>query len=95
MVERAVILSKNHRVGPEDLPDEMARPAERGGAEAGDGRIAPLKEALERPEKEIILRALKAHQGSRQATAEALGINRTTLYKKMKKFGIEMEEAAV
>ena len=45
------------------------------------------------PEKEIILRTLKTHHGSRQATAEALGINRTTLYKKMKRFGIEMEEA--
>ena len=55
----------------------------------GDGRILPLKEALEQPERETIERALAACHGSRQATADALGINRTTLYKKMKRYGIE------
>ena len=32
---------------------------------------------------------LEANQWNRQATAEALGINRTTLYKKMKRLGLE------
>ena len=86
VVERAVVLSKNHRVAPEDLPEEVARAGE---PAAGDGGLRPLKEALERPEQEIILRALRACHGSRQATAQALGINRTTLYKKMKRYGIE------
>jgi len=58
-----------------------------------DGRILPLKTALERPEREIILRALRTFGGSRHATADALGINRTTLYKKMKRYSIEMAEA--
>jgi DNA-binding NtrC family response regulator len=49
----------------------------------------PLKEAMERPERDLILRALAANSGNRQATAEALGINRTTLYKKMKRYAIE------
>ena len=47
---------------------------------------------MERPEREIILRALRTSQGSRQAAAAALGINRTTLYKKMKRYGIEGAE---
>jgi DNA-binding NtrC family response regulator len=93
VMERAVVLSKNHTIGVEDLPDEVAEPGARGTAVADSNGILPLKKALEAPEKEIILRALEANHGSRQATAEALGINRTTLYKKMKRYGIEMAES--
>ncbi|HOM17872.1 MAG TPA: helix-turn-helix domain-containing protein, partial [Thermoguttaceae bacterium] len=49
----------------------------------------PLKQALCLPERQIILDALEAHHWNRQATAAALGINRTTLYKKMKRLGLE------
>jgi DNA-binding NtrC family response regulator len=87
VVERAVILSKDHRVAPADLPEEVARAGE--AAAPDDGRIRPLKDALARPQREIIERALRAFHGSRQAAAAALGINRTTLYKKMKRYGIE------
>lgn len=51
--------------------------------------IVPLSEALEGPERQIILSALKANSWNRNVTADLLGINRTTLYKKMKKLGIE------
>ena len=48
-----------------------------------------LSEALEGPERQIIIEVLKANGGNRNVTADQLGINRTTLYKKMKKLGIE------
>jgi DNA-binding NtrC family response regulator len=48
-----------------------------------------LSEALEGPERSIILQVLKANDWNRNITADQLGINRTTLYKKMKKLGIE------
>ena len=89
LIERAVVLSKNRYLTLDDLPDEVREPKNGGPAAAEDGRVLPLKDALERPEKELILRALKNFHGSRQATADALGINRTTLFKKMRKFGIE------
>jgi len=88
VLERAVILTRSGHITPDDLPEEVASP-KAGDLAGDDGRIVPLKKALERPEKEILLRALKAFHGSRQATAEALDINRTTLYKKMKRYGIE------
>jgi two-component system response regulator HydG len=50
--------------------------------------ILPLKEALEEPEKRIIIQALQALNWNRQETARVLDINRTTLYKKMKKYGL-------
>jgi DNA-binding NtrC family response regulator len=90
VIERAVILTKNAYIAIDDLPEEIRALAAGNGASGnGNGPVVHLKRSLEAPEKEIILRALKAHQGSRQGTAMALGINRTTLYKKMKRYGIE------
>ena len=54
--------------------------------------IVPLKEALEEPEKRIIIQALQAFNWNRQETARVLNINRTTLYKKMKKYGLLIDE---
>jgi DNA-binding NtrC family response regulator len=44
---------------------------------------------LEEPERAIIVQTLREFGGNRNETADALGINRTTLYKKMKKLGLE------
>ena len=52
-----------------------------------------LKEALAEPEKAAIRTALEANNWNRQNTATALRINRTTLYKKMKRYGLEDEAA--
>jgi DNA-binding NtrC family response regulator len=51
-----------------------------------------LSEALEAPERAIIREALELYQWNRNETADALGINRTTLYKKMKR--LQLEDAA-
>lgn len=48
-----------------------------------------LRDAMEAPERQIILQALRDHHWNRAATAEKLGINRTTLYKKMKRLGLD------
>jgi len=53
------------------------------------GIFKSLSEALEEPERQIILEVLRANQWNRNVTADQLGINRTTLYKKMKKLGID------
>ena len=47
--------------------------------------------ALEEPEKRIIQAALRANNWNRQVTAQLLEINRTTLYKKMKRYGLEAD----
>ena len=61
---------------------------------ASHGGHRTLKEALEGPERQIILEVLEANGWNRNATADALGINRTTLYKKMKRLGLEDEAYA-
>ncbi len=44
---------------------------------------------LENLQKEIILRELRSNEGNRSAAAKALGIAKSTLYEKIKKYGIE------
>jgi two-component system nitrogen regulation response regulator NtrX len=53
-----------------------------------DASALPLHEARERFEREYILRALAAQQGNMSRTAEALGVERSNLYRKMRAFGI-------
>jgi len=58
----------------------------------------PLHEARDRFEREYILRALAAQNGNISRTADALGVERSNLYRKMRAFGIgpvrREEEAA-
>jgi DNA-binding NtrC family response regulator len=86
VVERAVLLGKSDTICLEDLPPGLVS--------AGPVAIDPvgtrtLKQAMEGPERRIIFEVLEANQWNRHVTAEALGINRTTLYKKMKRLGLD------
>jgi len=87
-IERATLLSKSTFISPDDLPDTIRQaPAQK----VSDFKPTSLKEAMAGPEKEIIRRALEANHWNRQATAKALQINRTTLFKKMKHYGLYAE----
>lgn len=86
-VERAVVLSKGNEIDIDDLPPRIIQ----------QGQLAPtditfpntsLKKALEGPERTVIEAALRVNNWNRQQTAEMLDINRTTLYKKMRRYGL-------
>jgi DNA-binding NtrC family response regulator len=85
VVERSVLLSRTNEIGVEDLPAHLAAGQPVGVANA-TGKV--LKDAMEAPERAIILEVLETNNWNRNATADALGINRTTLYKKMKRLGL-------
>ena len=91
VMERAVLLSKGPRIGVEDLPPALITQSAAGNPQTYD--LMSLKEAMTRPEKNIIRAALEANNWNRQETAKALQINRTTLYKKMKRYELEAEAA--
>ena len=84
VIERGVILARGTVLMPGDLPPELTKSAP---APSGDRTLA-LKRALEIPEREIIERTLKSQGWNRQKTAHALDINRTTLFNKMRKYGL-------
>ena len=102
VVERAVLLSRDSTLTVDDLPPELLgihhssvphheHPSlATSHVPAGNSTSGKtLRDALEGPEREIILRTLREHHWNRAATAEALDINRTTLYKKMKRLGLD------
>jgi transcriptional regulator with PAS, ATPase and Fis domain len=91
VIERAVVLSRDTRVTVADLPEKLfANHEHRANIEAQLGG-ASLKVALTEPERHLIIQALETSGWNRQKTAKALGINRTTLYKKMKRYDIDFE----
>jgi DNA-binding NtrC family response regulator len=91
VIERAVLLGKSDLIGLDDLPRGVAAVGQISVPSLG---MRTLKEALEGPERQIILDVLETHDWNRFATAEVLGINRTTLYKKMKRLGLEEHQHA-
>ena len=89
VLERAVLLSKNQYIDVEDLPQILMTQSQ---ATLQQGyKPMSLKEAMTEPEIAIIRAGLVANNWNRQKTAKALQINRTTLYKKMKRYGLEGE----
>ena len=85
-IERSVVLSRGPQIEASSLPPHITRP--RGRPLTMSQEILPLKQALEEPEKLIIQRALELNGWNRQQTADMLEVNRTTLFHKMKKYGL-------
>ncbi|MHB1042042.1 MAG: sigma-54-dependent transcriptional regulator [Eubacteriales bacterium] len=87
MCERAVLMSTGPVLGVEDLPATLKKKSRRynwlneipGGS---------LKEIVSEVEREIVLRALEEHNWNRSAAAQALKMNRSSFYAKLKELGI-------
>lgn len=86
VIERAIILTKGPIITPEDFPESLSNVKRRVQSFANDN--LKLKDALKSPEKGLITKALESVSWNRNEAARILGINRTTLYKKMIKFGL-------
>jgi DNA-binding NtrC family response regulator len=93
VVERSIVLAKSDVVTLQDLPEHIRRedPEQHYAYNRLLGNSG-LKSALADPERQIIIDALEQNGWNRQDTARVLGINRTTLYKKMKKYDISYEK---
>ncbi|GMV97150.1 MAG: sigma-54-dependent Fis family transcriptional regulator [Phycisphaerae bacterium] len=89
VVERAVVLTRRRHIQVDDLPEHLLEEVRSAPAVEGVYRPTSLKAALEGPERQIIEQALRSNNWNRQLTAQILEINRTTLYKKMKRYGLE------
>ncbi len=87
-VERACILVRGNCLQQKDLPDSIK--ASNAGTQSSTVKGSfSLKSALKHPERDIILDALAHTNWNCTRTASYLGINRTTLYNKMKLYGIK------
>lgn len=99
--ERLVGISEGDALGMEDIADEVrehgrARPKETTAAPAAAGESVTTREEVSRRfpddaptgERDLLLRTLEEHRWNRGTAAAALGIDRSTLWRKMKRLGI-------
>jgi DNA-binding NtrC family response regulator len=82
VIDHAIIIAKQDRILPKDLPRSLLQ------------RPLPTQESttLQDYEKNLILKTLQETKWNKHKAAKRLNINRSTLYGKMKRFGLEKDE---
>jgi PAS domain S-box-containing protein len=91
IIEYATVVCKNSHIRMQHLPDYMKA---KGGAKVGEDSVKDGADtfSLQELEKSFYLEALKRNDWKRSATAAQLGIHPTTLWRKLKRLGIELRE---
>lgn len=98
IMERAVILDVDNVIGKDDLPDVIVGMRKVGSQNAEGPTKEPalpdsLKDALKDPERVYILKILEEVGWNKKKAAQKLGVNRTTLYNKLRKHNLISESA--
>jgi DNA-binding NtrC family response regulator len=83
-IERAAILARSDIVEPDDLPPHVSA-----GLQLGPSPALPRQITLADAERFHILQTLERFGRNHSGAAEALGIGRTTLWRKLKEYGID------
>ena len=83
-IERAAILARGDVVEPTDLPPHVSA-----GLHLGPSPQLPRQTTLADAERVHILQTLERFGRNHSSAAEALGIGRTTLWRKLKEYGID------
>jgi DNA-binding NtrC family response regulator len=87
IMERAVILQEGEQVDVEDLPDKVrTRCSGRRGI-----NIDKAQMTLEELEKEYLISVLEETNWQKKKASSILGINASTLYRKIQRYGLERE----
>lgn len=86
VLERALSAIEGDTIGLQDLPFYLQRSRQN----TTDGNQPSLKDVQARTEKEAIRYALKESNNNKAKAAGVLGIHRTLLYKKMKKYNLPL-----
>jgi two-component system, NtrC family, nitrogen regulation response regulator NtrX len=88
LIERLMIVVPQDKIEPLHLPAELFRAS----SQMAQQPNATLHEARDAYEREFILRKLEENQWHMTRTAEALGLERSHLYRRMRSLGITAEE---
>ena len=86
IIEYAFVLCRDGEIRPEHLPQDLVR---RVAGVPQPASPAPKLNLIAQAEAEAIRQALMRNQGSKQKTALEMGLHKTTLWRKMKKLGID------
>ena len=82
VIERAVVLSGSGKIDVSELPDRLK-------TVRSDKNVQTLKARLDYYEEKIIKDALQTHAWNKDEVARELDVDLATLYRKIKKLGIE------
>ncbi|QEK13705.1 AAA family ATPase [Crassaminicella thermophila] len=89
VIERAInLLDSDLIIKPKHLPKRLTK--DKGKIYRRENKS--LKDMVEELEKEIILECLKENKGNKNRTAKELGISRLGLYKKIERYGLEIDK---
>ena len=88
-MEYAVVLARQAQIGIKELPAEVQLPVALQKSDRNHGRDAGVQN-LDDLERNAILQALAQCHGNKKKAAQVLGIQRPTLYNKMKRYAIEL-----
>ncbi len=88
-IEYAVVLARQGMIGVKELPAEIQLPTALQQTELGALTRSGVQ-SLDDVERNAILQALAECRGNKKKAAELLGIQRPTLYNKMKRYAIEL-----
>jgi transcriptional regulator of acetoin/glycerol metabolism len=94
VLRTALALREGHRIGLEDLPEEIVRSAAAPAASARPAEAVPAEAslgALEYAERDAILACLQKCRWNVTLAARQLDVSRNTLYRKMKNLNIRVE----
>jgi transcriptional regulator with PAS, ATPase and Fis domain len=86
IIEHAFVLCKGDRIDLDCLPKEITVNQEK---ISSPTMLPPGETPIDRAEAEVIERTLKKHDGNRIKAAKELGLDRTTLWRKIKKHALK------
>lgn len=90
VLERAAVLAEGPLITLEDLPPNVAHYCQEDGVSVeGDPRDDSFEGRTGKLEQDLILEALEQFHWNKTKAAESLGLKRTTLQYKIKKYGLE------
>jgi DNA-binding NtrC family response regulator len=85
VLERAVLLSEEEAIGEADLRFDRHAPG-------GDEEAEPWSLTLDEVERRHLVRVLRHERRNVARAAERLGVPKSSLYQKLKRFGIDLSE---
>ena len=88
VVESMVVVDYDGLLDMDDLPEELAEPAEPAAEPATQSLTGLVGRSLEDLERLFIAETLRVTGGNREEAAKMLGIGERTLYRKIKEFGL-------
>ncbi len=87
-VERVVIMIQKQKISADDLPESNARRE----PPAASFRFPSFKEANDAYQREFILHKISEADGNVSKASDAMGVDRSHLYRRMKNLGIALKE---